>query len=96
MTSNYQSCCAHMDTRNDKIRIFSANVGATAPKKLHVEHVEGSEQGQKGRAVDSRSSFSSDLLSLNQRALSHAAKQLSLPDSAVFMRELLLASAVLR
>lgn len=46
MTSNYRSCCAHMDTRNDKIGIFSANVGATALKKLNVERVvEGERAG---------------------------------------------------
>lgn len=97
MTSNYWSCCAHRDTRNGKIRIFSANVGAASLEKLNVEcTVEGSKQGQKGRITGSQFTFSSDLLSLNYWALSHAAKQLSLPDIMALMRELLLISAVLR
>lgn len=49
-TSNFWSCCDHVDTMNSNIRVCSANVGATALKKLNVGYiVEGSRQGQQGR-----------------------------------------------
>lgn len=58
--------------------------------------MEGSRQGQQGRTEGSHFTFSEDLLSLNYRTLSHAAEQLSLPDTGAFMRELPLISAMLR
>lgn len=48
--SNFWPCCDHVDTMNSKIRVCSANVGATALKKLNVGYImEGSRQGQQGR-----------------------------------------------
>lgn len=59
MTSNSWSCCDHMDTIKGKIRVFSANDGATALKKLNVEYImEGSRQGQEERTEGSHFTFS--------------------------------------
>lgn len=49
MTSNFWSCCDHMDTINGRIRVCSANIGAIALKKLNAGYImEGSRQGSKG------------------------------------------------
>lgn len=48
-----------MDTINSKTRLFSADVGATALKKLNVEYItEGSRQGQQGGTEGSHFTFS--------------------------------------
>lgn len=48
-----------MDTMNGRIRICSANIGATALKKLNTGYImEGSRQGQQGRTVSSHFTFS--------------------------------------